>query len=136
MTDNTKKALERMGYTGTPGELIRASWRNEDGYYGLRVTVAIIDIDRAGYVMSDDSYRMTYFLNIQELTTHALVSESLSLRTAFETGMLRHLRERREYDGIEFERTSLVVEKHAWNEIRRMSEQMRLQPIAAMLRLA
>jgi len=134
MTDDTKKALERMGYTGTPGELIRARWLNGDGYRLICVTIGIIEIDQSSYML-DENFAVTYFLKFQELTTHTLVSESISLHKATESGMLRHLRERREYDGIEFDRTSLVLEKHAWNEIRRVSKDMRLQPIAAKLRL-
>ena len=125
MTDNTKKALERMGYTGTPGELIRSRWHNDDGYYGRQVTVAVVDGDP-----------FVYLLERQEFTIHGRLWLTLSLHQAFESDMIAHLPEEIDDDGIVLSRTSLTLEKNAWNEIRRMSEQMRLQPIAAMLRLA
>jgi len=130
-----RETLERLGYTGAPGELIRARWRNADGYYGLRVTIAIVDTGR-GERFLDDSYTLTYFLKFQELTIHALVSESVSLHRSVELRMLQNLRERRKLDGIEFERTSLTVESCAWNEIRGMADEMGILPIAAMMRLA
>ena len=128
MADEVRKNLKRMGYTGTPGEVIRARWQNKDGFYGLHVTIGIIDIDQAGY-------SVTYFLKFSELTVYALVRESISLHRTTQSEMLGHLRELVAHEGLTFKRTSLVLEKHAWNEIRKMSQEMRLQPIAAMLRL-
>lgn len=134
MADEVRKKLKRMGYIGTPGELIRARWLNNDEFYGLHVTIGIIDIDQAGYVL-DDNHPVTYFLKFSELTVYALVRESISLHRTTQSEMLGHLRELVAHEGLTFKRTSLVLEKHAWNEIRKMSQEMRLQPIAAKLRL-
>ncbi len=128
MNERTRAELDRLGYACVPGELIRARWLNNDGFYGLRVTIGIIDIDQAGY-------SVTYFLKFSELTVYALVRESISLHRTTQSEMLGHLRELVAHEGLTFKRTSLVLEKHAWNEIRKMSQDMRLQPIAAKLRL-